>query len=140
MRRGSAAALVAASMTVGALLSATPAAAVHGGVPGDFNGDGYKDAVLPAPGADVSGKQGAGAVVVLYGSQSGLSAGNRKTITQNTAGVPGTAERGDGFGATTATADLNRDGYADLLFTAAAVGLAQGNGTLLGGNGLLWVI
>lgn len=115
MRRWSAAALVAASVTVGALLPVTPAAAVHGGVPGDFNGDGYKDAVLPAPGADVSGKQGAGAVVVLYGSKSGLSAGNRKTITQNTAGVPGTAERGDGFGATTATADLNRDGYADLV-------------------------
>ncbi|WP_406158997.1 VCBS repeat-containing protein [Streptomyces canus] len=115
MRRWSAAALVAASVTVGALLPATPAAAVHGGVPGDFNGDGYKDAVLPAPGADVSGKQGAGAVVVLYGSKSGLSAGNRTTITQNTAGVPGTAERGDGFGATTATADLNRDGYADLV-------------------------
>ncbi|MCX5255813.1 FG-GAP-like repeat-containing protein [Streptomyces canus] len=115
MRRWSAAALVAARMTVGALLPATPAAAVHGGVPGDFNGDGYKDAVLPAPGADVSGKEGAGAVVVLYGSKSGLSAGNRKTITQNTSGVPGTAEKWDAFGATTSTADLNRDGYADLV-------------------------
>ncbi|MEU0028556.1 VCBS repeat-containing protein [Streptomyces sp. NPDC006335] len=115
MRRWSAAALVAASVTLGALLPVTPAAAVHGGVPGDFNGDGYKDAVLPAPGADVSGKEGAGAVVVLYGSSSGLAASRRKTITQNTSGVPGTAERGDGFGTATATADLNRDGYADLV-------------------------
>lgn len=115
MRRWGAATLVAASMTLGALLPVSPASAVHGGVPGDFNGDGYKDAVLPAPGADVSGKEGAGAVVVLYGSRSGLSAGNRRTITQNTPGVPGTAEKWDAFGAATATADLNRDGYADLL-------------------------
>ncbi|NUP21286.1 MAG: VCBS repeat-containing protein [Streptomyces sp.] len=97
------------------LLSAVPAAAVHGGVPGDFNGDGYKDAVLPAPGADVAGKEAAGAVVVLYGSSSGLAARHRKTITQNTSGVPGTAEANDGFGSSTATADLNRDGYADLV-------------------------
>ncbi|MER7693009.1 VCBS repeat-containing protein [Streptomyces sp. NPDC097610] len=100
------------------LLSATPAAAVHGAVPGDFNGDGYRDAVLPAPGANVSGKRGAGAVVMLYGSKSGLSTSRRATITQNTAGVPGTAEPDDGFGGATATADLNRDGYADLVVSA----------------------
>ncbi|MDH6451516.1 MULTISPECIES: FG-GAP repeat protein [unclassified Streptomyces] len=115
MRRWGAAALVAASVTLGALLPVTPAAAVHGGMPGDFNGDGHKDAVLPAPGANVAGKEGAGAVVVLYGSSSGLAASRRKTITQNTSGVPGTAEAGDGFGAATATADLNRDGYGDLV-------------------------
>lgn len=106
--------LIAAVMGV-PLLSATPAAAVHGAVPGDFDGDGYRDAVLPAPGASVAGKAGAGAVVVLYGSKSGLSTSRRATITQNTAGVPGAAETDDGFGAATATADLNRDGYADLV-------------------------
>ncbi|MEU5040756.1 FG-GAP-like repeat-containing protein [Streptomyces griseorubiginosus] len=118
MRRWSAAALVAASVTLGALLPTTPAAAVHGAVPGDFNGDGYKDAVLPAPGANVSGKEAAGAVVVLYGSSSGLTASRRRTITQNTSGVPGTAEAYDRFGAATATADLNRDGYADLVVSS----------------------
>ncbi|MFI9251134.1 integrin alpha [Streptomyces sp. NPDC053069] len=56
---------------VAPLPSATPAAAVHGAVPGDFNGDGYRDAVLPAPEANVAGKAGAGAVVVLYGSKWG---------------------------------------------------------------------
>ncbi|MFF4800079.1 integrin alpha [Streptomyces sp. NPDC001351] len=84
---------------------------MHGAVPGDFNGDGYRDAVLPAPGANVSGKTAAGAVVVLYGSASGLSATHRKTITQNTPGVPGTSEAYARFGAATATAALNRDGY-----------------------------
>jgi hypothetical protein len=111
-------ALLVAAVMSAPLLSAAPAAAVHGAVPGDFNGDGYRDAVLPAPGANVAGKAGAGAVVVLYGSKTGLSTSRRATITQNTAGVPGTAESNDGFGAATATADLNRDGYADLVVSA----------------------
>ena len=116
--RWRAATVVTAALVGGSLLPAAPAFAVHGAVPGDFNGDGYRDAVLPAPGADVAGKEGAGAVVILYGSKSGISAAHRKTITQNTAGVPGTAETGDGFGSATATADLNRDGYADLVVSA----------------------
>lgn len=111
-------ATVVAALAAGSLLPAAPAFAVHGAVPGDFNGDGYRDAVLPAPGANVAGKEAAGAVVVLYGSSSGLSPAHRKTITQNTAGVPGTAETGDAFGSATATADLNRDGYADLVVSA----------------------
>ncbi|MEU5598799.1 FG-GAP repeat protein [Streptomyces sp. NPDC020298] len=113
-----AAALLVAVVVGAPLVSAAPAVAVHGAVPGDFNGDGYRDAVLPAPGANVAGKRGAGAVVVLYGSKAGLSTSRRATITQNTAGVPGTAEADDGFGAATATADLNRDGYADLVVSA----------------------
>ncbi|MFF5185709.1 FG-GAP repeat protein [Streptomyces sp. NPDC000345] len=108
------------------LLSAAPAVAVHGAVPGDFNGDGYRDAVLPAPGANVAGKAGAGAVAVLYGSKSGLSTSRRAIITQNTAGIPDTAEPHDGFGGATATADLNRDGYADLVVSAPYEDTARG--------------
>ncbi|MET8115554.1 FG-GAP repeat protein [Streptomyces prasinus] len=119
-------ALLVAVVMGAPLLSATPAAAMHGAVPGDFNGDGYRDAVLPAPGANVSGKRGAGAVVVLYGSKSGLSTSRRATITQNTAGVPGTAEPDDGFGGATATVDLNRDGYADLVVSAPYEDTARG--------------
>ncbi|WP_329231322.1 FG-GAP-like repeat-containing protein [Streptomyces sp. NBC_01460] len=125
-RRWRAAALLVAGLIGGTLLPATPAAAVHGAVPGDFNGDGYRDAVLPAPGADVAGKEAAGAVVVMYGAQSGLSTTQRKIITQNTAGVPGTAEAYDRFGAATATADLNRDGYADLIVSSPYEGTDQG--------------
>ncbi|MEU6140280.1 VCBS repeat-containing protein [Streptomyces sp. NPDC047081] len=142
MRRWGAAAFVAASLVGGVLLPSVPAAAGHGAVPGDFNGDGYRDAVLPAPGANVSGKEAAGAVVVLYGSASGLSTGRRKTITQNTTGVPGAAEAYDGFGAATATADLNRDGYADLVvgspYEDTSKGTNSGAVTVLWGskNGL----
>ncbi|MFJ9893944.1 VCBS repeat-containing protein [Streptomyces sp. NPDC091280] len=124
--RWRAAAVVAAALVGGTLLPAAPALAVHGAVPGDFNGDGYRDAVLPAPGANVAGKEAAGAVVVLYGSSSGLSATHRKTITQNTAGVPDTAEAHDGFGSVTATADLNRDGYADLVVSTPYEDTARG--------------
>ncbi|MET9964595.1 FG-GAP repeat protein [Streptomyces sp. NPDC006356] len=118
MGRWGTSAFIVVGLIAGTLLPAVPAAAVHGAVPGDFNGDGYRDAVLPAPGANVAGKEAAGAVVVLYGSASGLSATRRRTITQNTSGVPGTAEAYDRFGAATATADLNRDGYADLVVTS----------------------
>jgi hypothetical protein len=136
MRRWGAAAFVAASLVGGVLLPAVPAAAVHGAVPGDFNGDGYRDAVLPAPGANVAGRTAAGAVVVLYGSASGLSATHRKTITQNTAGVPGTSEAYDRFGAATATADLNRDGYADLVVTAPYEDTSKGKDS--GAVTVLW--
>ncbi|WP_240529851.1 FG-GAP-like repeat-containing protein [Streptomyces mangrovisoli] len=121
------------------VLSVAPAGAVHGAVPGDFNGDGYRDVVLPAPGANVSGKEGAGAVVVLYGSKGGVSsASKRQTLTQNSSGVPGTAETGDGFGWATATADLNHDGYADLLvgspYEDTSGGTDAGSVTVLWGS------
>lgn len=151
----SAAVLVAGLLCV-TLVPAAPAAAVHGAVPGDFNGDGYRDAVLPAPGADVAGQQAAGAVVVLYGSASGLSATRRKTITQNTAGVPRSAEPFDGkpelFVGAAGENNSTGAGWVfpggssgptvkgSRVFTAASVNLTQRSGTLLGGNGLLWVI
>ncbi|GAA2460167.1 hypothetical protein [Streptomyces macrosporus] len=83
--------------------------------PADIDGDGYRDVVLPAPGATVAGEQSAGVVVVLYGSSTGVSAERRVVVTQNSAGVPGGAEAGDRFGFSTALADLDRDGYADLV-------------------------
>ncbi|MEU4038466.1 FG-GAP repeat protein [Streptomyces collinus] len=112
-----AAALVVALIT-GPLFVPGQAVASPIGTPADFNGDGYRDVVLPAPAATVSGKKGAGAVVVLYGSANRVSAQKRAVITQDTAGVPGAAETDDFFGAATASADLNMDGYADLIVGA----------------------
>ncbi|WP_406171844.1 FG-GAP and VCBS repeat-containing protein [Streptomyces sp. NBC_00996] len=80
----------------------------------DFNGDGIGDVVASAHGAYVSGHAGAGQVVALYGTATGVSSAKRSTISQNTTGVPGTAEAGDGFGGETAYADFNSDGYDDL--------------------------
>ncbi len=63
----------------------------------DFNGDGRADVAVGIPGKDVSGKNSAGAIVVLNGSSSGLTRDGRY-ITQSTAGVPGAASTGDKWG------------------------------------------
>ncbi|MFH8450640.1 FG-GAP-like repeat-containing protein [Streptomyces fungicidicus] len=84
----------------------------------DFNGDGYADLAVAAPAATVGGKKGAGYVAVLYGSANGLRTSSRQVIHQNTAGVPGGVETGDGFGSALTTADVDRDGYADLVVGA----------------------
>lgn len=90
-------ALLVAVVMGAPLLTAAPAVA-HGAVPGDVNGDGHRDAALPAPGANAAGKAGARAVVVLYGAMSGLSTSRRAVIRQNSPGAPGTAETEDHFG------------------------------------------
>jgi hypothetical protein len=65
---------------------------------GDFDGDGNSDLVLGNPFDDVGSQADAGTAAVLYGSASGLSTTNSQLLSQDTAGVPGTAETGDIFG------------------------------------------
>jgi hypothetical protein len=81
----------------------------------DFNGDGYRDLAVGIPGASRGDDDLVGAVDVLYGSKSGLSAARHQVVTQASAGVPGTPEVGDKFGQVLASADLDGDGYADLV-------------------------
>ncbi|PTM89857.1 FG-GAP-like repeat-containing protein [Streptomyces sp. VMFN-G11Ma] len=98
----------------------------------DFNGDGYRDVAVGAPGAANGSVDGAGAVVVLYGSASGVSASHRTVITQATSGIPGTPEEFDAFGTAVTSADLDRDGYADLLIgtPSESAGTMWGVGSL----------
>ena len=121
-------------------LPASPALAAPSGLAGDFNGDGYRDVAMGAMGADVGSVQGAGAVVVLYGTSSGISAVKKTVITQNSTGVPGAAESDDRFGSSLAAGDLNGDGYADLVVGSEfeAIGDREGVGSvtvLWGGSG-----
>ncbi|MET7742566.1 FG-GAP and VCBS repeat-containing protein [Streptomyces sp. NPDC005385] len=107
----------AAALTGGLLtfsaVTATAADSAH--VPqADFNGDGIGDVVFSAHAAYVGGHKAAGQIVALYGTATGVSSAKRSTISQDTSGVPGTAEAGDGFGGETAYADFNKDGYDDL--------------------------
>ncbi|WP_018547801.1 FG-GAP and VCBS repeat-containing protein [Streptomyces sp. LaPpAH-108] len=80
----------------------------------DFNGDGYGDIVAGTPGSYVGGLKKAGQVAVLYGGASGVSGARHTTLSQNSAGVPGTSEANDGFGYAQAYGDFNGDGYDDL--------------------------
>jgi hypothetical protein len=85
---------------------------------GDFNGDGVADLAAGASGEDVGSVADAGAVSVLYGGAGGLTTAGGRLFTQNSSGVPGTAEEQDWFGWALAAGDFNRDGFADLAVSA----------------------
>ncbi|WP_224756396.1 FG-GAP and VCBS repeat-containing protein [Streptomyces sp. col6] len=81
---------------------------------GDVNGDGYDDLAVGVPFEALESEAGAGAVVLLKGGPGGLSGTGAKSFHQDTAGVPGVAEKGDHFGASVRLLDVNKDGKADL--------------------------
>ncbi|WP_353944034.1 FG-GAP-like repeat-containing protein [Streptomyces sp. HUAS MG91] len=110
-------ATAAVTALAGGLLVVLPgaASAAPSGYADDFNGDGYHDLATGAPGAVANGKAKTGAVVVNYGSKSGVSAARHKITSQSSSGVPGASETNDRFGTELAHGDLNRDGYGDLV-------------------------
>jgi hypothetical protein len=65
---------------------------------GDFNTDGFADLAAAAPEETVGPVGAAGAVSVLPGSGGGLTSTGGQLFTQNSPGVPGTAEELDRFG------------------------------------------
>ncbi|MFE2377712.1 FG-GAP and VCBS repeat-containing protein [Streptomyces sp. NPDC059398] len=101
----------------------------------DFNGDGYADTAFTAPSATVDGKKGAGYVGVMYGSKSGVNKASKQVVNQNSAGVPDSAESGDAFGSAIASADLDGDGYTDLVVGASKEDAGVGK---LGTLTVLW--
>ncbi|CAL2067511.1 conserved exported protein of unknown function [Streptomyces murinus] len=149
-RRLALATATAAALTGGLLtFAAAPATAADSTrvAKADFNGDGIGDLATSAATAYVSGHKNAGAVVVMYGSKTGVSAAKHTLLTQNTAGVPGGAEAGDEFGGDLAYADFNGDGYDDLAVgtpdekvdsdtDGGAVAILWGSKSGLTGNGV----
>jgi uncharacterized protein with LGFP repeats len=77
----------------------------------DFNRDGITDLVAGLPRV----ASGDGSVTVLPGTVNGPTDAGKRTLNQESAGVPGRSESGDAFGASSAYADVNGDGYADLV-------------------------
>ncbi len=100
-----------------------------------FNGDGFADLAVGAPGEAVGAEAGAGALNVLYGSADGLQP-SADIFFQGSSGVPGTAEHDDAFGAAVAKGDFNGDMRFDV-----AVGVpdeAVGGVTLAGAVNVLY--
>ncbi|MFE0174692.1 FG-GAP repeat protein [Streptomyces sp. NPDC059002] len=118
--RLAAATATAAALTGGLLgLSATTAGAAEPPAAtqpdeADFNGDGAPDLATSAPLANVGGQDKAGQVTVTYGG----AERHHVTYSQNSPGVPGSAEQSDRFGGDTAYGDFDRDGYDDLVVGA----------------------
>lgn len=91
-------------------------------VAGYFNLDDYADLAIGIPGETVNGHFEAGAVSVLHGTSSGLTALYNHFWHQDVGAVYDIAEDDDHFGRTLASGDFNMDGFEDL-----AVGVSSEN-------------
>jgi D-alanyl-D-alanine carboxypeptidase len=87
---------------------------------GDFNGDGLDDFAMGAPGETLAGNPAGGpfvgAVVITYGSASGLTNVGAQYLTPNIIG--GLEGPGMQFGYALAAGDFNGDGFDDLAISA----------------------
>ncbi|MFJ3302295.1 FG-GAP-like repeat-containing protein [Streptomyces sp. NPDC086549] len=119
---------------------------------GDVDKDGHNDLVIGRT-LDGDGPETiddplleGGQIGVVYGSATGPDTSRTALVTQNTPGVPGVTEWGDGFGGGISVADTNRDGYADVatgaggenvgdVADAGAVTVLRGSASGLTGTG-----
>jgi len=90
---------------------------------GDFNGDGYDDLAA----GDGTWSNAAGTIFVSHGGPAGIDPGTRYQIVQSD------PDPGDGLGGQTAAADVNGDGYDDLL------AIAFGDDEVVSNGGALYV-
>jgi FG-GAP repeat len=79
----------------------------------DFNGDGFGDLAIGAPREDVGSVADTGAIHVLYGADTGITADGNQWFDEAATGTTSDGE-GDSFGWAVATGDFDADGFADL--------------------------
>ncbi len=96
------------------------------------------DLIIGASGESIAGVR-AGAVFVLFGTATGFDGAGNKELTQNTSGIPDTAENGDDFGAEIITGQLGHGGPSDVAIGVPGEDLAL-NGSTLSNTGLVHVL
>ena len=87
---------------------------------GDFNNDGFFDLAIGVPEDNIGSGDAAGAVQVLYGSASGLTASGNQLWHTDIPGIPGSSETSRWFGLALAAGDFDNDGFFDLAIGAPA--------------------
>jgi hypothetical protein len=102
---------------------------------GDLDADGYADLVVGSDAEAIGSRRHAGRVTVVYGGKKGYRTSGNKVYDQNTKGVPGTAESGDGFGTAVALLDHDADGHLDLTVGTPGENDGVGGITTLDGSG-----
>lgn len=117
---------------------------------GDFNSDGHDDLAIGVPKEAIGNVSAAGAVNIIYGAASGLSASGNQVWHQDSAGIEDAVGQNDQFGAALISGDFNGDGADDLavgvshetvgtIVEAGAVNTIYGSVTGLSENGnQLW--
>ena len=106
---------------------------------GNFDGDGFVDLAIGAPGETVRNIGGAGTIFTLRGTATGVHGPGSQLFNQESPGIASTAEFLDAFGAALAAADFDGDGTDDLTVgvpneSVGAVGLAGVATVLYGSN------
>jgi hypothetical protein len=97
---------------------------------GYFNDDAYADLVIGVPLEDVGGIIDAGAINVLYGSETGLVVRDDQNFTQESDFILGNAGTNDAFGSALAVSDFNGDGWDDVAVGAPGKHDAENVGTV----------
>lgn len=104
---------------------------------GDYNLDGYADVLTGAPNEDVtrtSNRSNAGNSILLKGTSTGITGTGALSVTQDTAGVPGSTETNDNLGSAVALTDLSGYGRTDLVLGTAGENTGEGNLTYVPSN------
>lgn len=81
---------------------------------GDFDGNGYDDVAIGAPGDTIDGNGSAGSVSIIYGSASGLTKAGDDLFHRDSKGIRGSAQASDFFARALAAGDFDMDGDDEL--------------------------